>query len=341
MLEIGEIVIVSIIIPVYKVEDYLDECVNSVVKQSYRDLEIILVDDGSPDYCPKICDQWAEKDARIKVLHKQNGGLSDARNVGLEAATGDYVFFLDSDDWILPNCIELLVEKLKQYPESDLVQGGTIVTDGSIPWFNLENSSLPEYSEDRFAIKTQLLGREQLPVTSWNKLVRLSLIKDHRLFFVKGLIHEDIVWNNLLAKHVTALSVLHKNTYVYRIRENSIKTSGLNLESQRLLKVYSLLIDAIDPLYIKEQIDWLIFLLDKLYFENNASEIRKEVGRLNKKLSSQCLYPLSIRLKVKSWLALHCERRYSDLFYFFYYQLSCDKSILDICFTCVKKVIHF
>lgn len=89
---------VSVIIPVYKVESYLDRCVNSVVNQSYRNLEIILVDDGSPDKCPQMCDDWAKRDSRIKVIHKQNGGLSDARNAGIDAATGEYVAFLDSDD---------------------------------------------------------------------------------------------------------------------------------------------------------------------------------------------------------------------------------------------------
>ena len=91
---------ISIIIPVYKVEKYLDKCVESVVNQTYKNLEIILVDDGSPDNCPKMCDEWAEKDKRIKVIHKENGGLSDARNFGIEKATGDYLMFLDSDDYL-------------------------------------------------------------------------------------------------------------------------------------------------------------------------------------------------------------------------------------------------
>ena len=97
---------ISVIIPVYKVEKYLDKCIESVVGQTYSDLEIILVDDGSPDGCPAMCDAWAEKDERIKVIHKPNGGLSSARNAGLAAASGEYVFFLDSDDTISANCIE-------------------------------------------------------------------------------------------------------------------------------------------------------------------------------------------------------------------------------------------
>ena len=101
--------LISVIIPIYKVEDFLDECIASVVGQSYKNLEIILVDDGSPDNCPVICDEWALKDLRIKVIHKLNGGLSDARNVGIAVASGDYISFVDSDDWIDPKMYEHLI----------------------------------------------------------------------------------------------------------------------------------------------------------------------------------------------------------------------------------------
>lgn len=101
--------LVSVIIPIYDVENYLRQCVDSVIKQTYSNLEIILVDDGSPDRCPVICDKYAESDSRIKVIHKKNGGLSDARNAGLSIAQGEYVYFLDSDDYIELEAIETLV----------------------------------------------------------------------------------------------------------------------------------------------------------------------------------------------------------------------------------------
>ena len=103
--------LISIIVPVYKVEKYLDKCVESIVEQTYKNLEIILVDDGSPDNCSAMCDEWAQKDSRIKVIHKENGGLSSARNAGLDACTGEYIYFLDSDDYIADNCIETLFYK--------------------------------------------------------------------------------------------------------------------------------------------------------------------------------------------------------------------------------------
>ena len=110
---------VSIIIPVYKVEPYIDECLNSIVNQTYSNLEIILVDDGSPDTCPQKCDEWASKDSRIRVVHKQNGGLSSARNAGMDVATGDFFMFVDSDDFIESNMVESLLDIHKKQ-ESDI-----------------------------------------------------------------------------------------------------------------------------------------------------------------------------------------------------------------------------
>ena len=96
----------SIIVPIYKVEPYVHKCIDSIVDQSYEDFELILVDDGSPDNCPKICDEYADKDKRIHVIHKKNGGLVSARNAGLKAATGEYVLYVDGDDWLLPDSLK-------------------------------------------------------------------------------------------------------------------------------------------------------------------------------------------------------------------------------------------
>jgi len=115
--------LVSVVVPIYKVEKYIVRCIESLLNQTYKKLEIILVDDGSPDSCGKICDDYAKKDKRVKSYHKKNGGLSDARNYGMKRITGDYILFLDSDDWILEECIEILLdEALKS--KSDIVQSG-------------------------------------------------------------------------------------------------------------------------------------------------------------------------------------------------------------------------
>lgn len=114
---------VSVIVPVYNVEKFLDKCVGSIVNQTYSNLEIILVDDGSPDNCPAICEEWAKKDSRIKVIHKENGGLSSARNAGLDIFTGEYVMFVDSDDWIDENTVEIFIQT-SENETADIVCGG-------------------------------------------------------------------------------------------------------------------------------------------------------------------------------------------------------------------------
>ena len=123
---------ISIIVPVYKVEEELERCVQSLVNQTYKNIEIILVDDGSPDRCPLLCDEYAQKDSRVRVIHKKNGGLSDARNVGLQATTGEYVLYIDSDDYIdLDSCERFL--KATEQQKVDIVVGSAIMekSDGS------------------------------------------------------------------------------------------------------------------------------------------------------------------------------------------------------------------
>lgn len=118
--------LISVIVPVYKVEKYLDECVESIVNQTYRNLEIILVDDGSPDNCPQMCDDWAKRDARIRVMHKENGGVSSARNAGLDVCKGDYVTFVDSDDWVES---DWLINSIRYLNEDAVVVTGFIIHD--------------------------------------------------------------------------------------------------------------------------------------------------------------------------------------------------------------------
>ena len=123
--------LISVIVPVYKVENFLDRCVESIVGQTYENLEIILVDDGSPDNCPAMCDEWAEKDSRIRVIHKENGGLCSARNAGMDIAAGDYLGFVDSDDCIEPDMYQLLVENAVS-TQADISRCGIFVDEESL-----------------------------------------------------------------------------------------------------------------------------------------------------------------------------------------------------------------
>ena len=131
--------LLSVIVPIYNVEDYLNRCVDSIINQTYKNLEIILVDDGSPDNCPQMCDDYAKKDSRIRVVHKENGGLSDARNAGMKVATGEYVSFIDSDDYISLDFYETLFQTMVDN-DSDIVECSVVKF--------YENEKFDEYSDD-------------------------------------------------------------------------------------------------------------------------------------------------------------------------------------------------
>ena len=141
--------LISVIVPVYKVENFLDRCVESIVGQTYENLEIILVDDGSPDNCPAMCDKWAEKDGRIKVIHKENGGVSSARNAALDIVSGDYICFVDSDDWIDPGMYEFLYKNSQKY-DADISCCGIFddYDDGRQTYYGIEytdENGKPQY----------------------------------------------------------------------------------------------------------------------------------------------------------------------------------------------------
>ena len=144
--------LLSIIVPVYNVQRYLDDCVKSILCQEMTDFELILVDDGSPDESPRICDEWAKKDLRVKVIHKKNGGLSDARNCGMEAAIGDYVWFVDSDDLITKNALQNIRECILTFPQADMLSTQILLwQDGK---YSLHNSVVS--SNDGSSVKLGL-----------------------------------------------------------------------------------------------------------------------------------------------------------------------------------------
>ena len=165
---------ISVIVPVYKVEKYLDRCVESIVNQTYKNLEIILVDDGSPDDCPAICDAWANKDERIKVMHKENGGASSARNAGLDASSGDYVGFIDGDDIIDNDMYEMLLNNLV-FTGADISRCGMVREDdgGYKEIWGDENSEVFTMNQIQ-GIQSVGAAEGILPVSPCNKLVKMS-----------------------------------------------------------------------------------------------------------------------------------------------------------------------
>lgn len=216
--------LISVIVPIYKVEKYLDKCIESLVNQSYETLEIILVDDGSPDGCPGICDKWAEKDKRIKVIHKENGGLSDARNNGVAVATGDWISFIDSDDWIDLR----FYEKLKNLADrgADIVGCSTILVDEKGNQIGIQKSIDCELNAAD--AMRHLINEDILRQTVWNKLYRRELIRETS--FVAGKFNEDDFWTYQVIAKATKVICCSNALYFYRQRLGSIMNRTYSLK---------------------------------------------------------------------------------------------------------------
>lgn len=215
---------ISIIIPIYKVEKYLDECVTSLVKQTYRDLEIILVDDGSPDLCPQMCDEWAKKDSRIKVVHKKNGGLSSARNAGLKVAKGEYIGFVDSDDYVDATMYEDLM-RVMRLNERIMVVSSPIVrdVDGMIVPYKVGTFEYKDSESMSFSQYMKMFLGLNMDATVWNKLYKREFIQT---LFREGRNNEDYLFMYYNVKQVfdtdKLLAVTDKAHYYYRDNAQSI-----------------------------------------------------------------------------------------------------------------------
>lgn len=229
--------LISIIVPVYKVEKYLEKCVNSILKQTYTNLEIILVDDGSPDKCGQLCDELAKTDDRIKVFHKENGGLSDARNYGVERANGEYIGFVDSDDYIHESMYEELYKAIKKT--------GTVIAECGVTRV-YKNTLRPHYEgEDYFLVLDregylkEYLENKRLYGSAWCKLIHKDLAK--KIKFPTGKIYEDAFYTLELLKTVDKYTLISGNYYYYYIRENSITTRPFSSKDMDYIEIMELI----------------------------------------------------------------------------------------------------
>ena len=225
---------VSVIVPIYKVEAYLKKCIKSIQNQTYSNLEIILVDDGSPDGCGAICDRYAKEDTRIRVIHKENGGLSDARNKGLDIATGEYILFVDSDDYIHPQMVEILLQHLEVVDADMAVCGFKTVEENEEVIFDCfdicETAGREKKTEvvgidagevfEGQAVMNNLQYKNLLTVVAWNKLYKAELFAELR--YPKGRVQED----EFLVHHILHLCrrtvYIPTELYYYLQRTSSI-----------------------------------------------------------------------------------------------------------------------
>lgn len=320
---------ISIIVPVYKVEEQLDECIKSILNQKFIDFELILVDDGSPDRCGQICDEYSKKDKRIKVIHKSNGGLSDARNAGLDIAKGKYIGFVDSDDIIDSNMYKILFEcinksnsdivqcKFKKFKKLDEISIGLDYSGLKIKEFNSKQAII------------DMIDNNEINVNSWNKLYKKDIFNDIR--FPKGKIHEDEFLTYKLLFKSNKISYVDKELYYYYKNDKGIMNGSSLLK--RLDRIEALeerseffLNNREIDLYNKSNAA-LFFALNKLYFifvrnkelkrdKENIEIIKNKIGIVARALDkNNYLSPINISIvkminKNKKFIGIYYMKNY-------------------------------
>lgn len=287
--------LISIIVPIYNVEKYLEECLNSIVSQTYVNLEIILVDDGSTDSCGLICDEWARKDKRIKVIHKDNGGLSSARNAGIEISAGEFITFIDSDDIVHKDMIKELYNCFVVNHNTQIAGCGycEIKSNEDIP-INL-NKSDTVYLSGTQAIELMLNPKENFNVVVWNKLYRTVLFKSVR--YPEGYNHEDMFVMPRLLNESRIVAYTPSQYYFHRYNPDSIVHRKYNIKSQdELLGVESMrdffrevnnkdAIKKVNRIYLWKLIDH--YCKTFYYIQDDKNEIKNKIKKKYDKVFKQ------------------------------------------------------
>ena len=227
---------ISVIVPIYNVEKYLRQCIDSIINQTYKNLEIILVNDGSPDNCGQICDEYSKYDERIIVIHKKNGGLSDARNAGLDASTGEYISFIDSDDWIDTNMFEIMMN-LMEINKADISECGVKYIYDNDNSYEDENTNISIFNREE---SLNQLVLDNIRQTVWNKLYKKRIIEN--IQFKVGKSNEDEFWTYRVLDRINTIVKTEEKLYYYYQREGSIvnsiysikKLDGLEARYERL-----------------------------------------------------------------------------------------------------------
>ena len=217
--------LISVIVPIYQVEEYLPRCIDSLLAQTYQNMQIILVDDGSPDACGQICDEYASGDERIQVIHKENGGLSDARNAGLSAAKGDYIAFVDSDDWVASEYLERMQQSLCKH-DADICECSVQRTNGDVLPVKSEKKTERVFGTE--AALAELIQDGDCRQHVWNKLYRRSCLID--ITFPVGKTNEDEFWTYRVFGNAQTIVRIDDVLYFYFQRPGSIMGSQYSLK---------------------------------------------------------------------------------------------------------------
>lgn len=303
--------LISIIVPIYNVERYLPTCVESLVNQTYQNIEIVLVDDGSPDNCPALCDEYAQIDNRVRVIHKANGGLSDARNAGLVEASGEYILFVDSDDYIESDTCERFAERITD--GVDILIGDAIVEGGKCNLKHIEPSETVVYTGVDYL--KHAMQECKAPMAVWLNVYRREFLLEHSLYFKKGILHEDEQFTPRVLMSARSVVVTGIVFYHYVIRDNSImsrKDKRQNAENMlsTMYEFDELLRSNPDTRLRKLIQDSLVAKYLKLYQTGNLKRFGKEY--LPKRLLLRNSHRIDTKLKVL--LVCISPRLYSFLY---------------------------
>jgi glycosyltransferase involved in cell wall biosynthesis len=292
----------SIIVPIYNVEKYLEKCIKTILSQTYKDFELILVDDGSPDKCGIICDEYLKLDNRIRVVHKKNGGLSSARNAGLKIATGEYVAFVDSDDWIEKNMYKKLYREAKKN-NGDIVQCKFLKVNEEYTQINNNKIGNINIINNLEALNNLYNERYIETVVTWNKIYRRCLFDN--IIFPEGKIHEDEFTTHKLLYKANKVVLIDEELYYYRQTPNSIMNSGFNIKRLDGLEAISQRMEFFKQIRNKDLYEKTLrkyeYILKKNYFMCESSlhnkNILKKIRTMYKDVFSK--YILSNKTKIK------------------------------------------
>lgn len=267
---------VSIIIPVYDVAAYIEKCLVSVMRQTYQgDMECLLIDDCGTDDSIAVADRMIAKyngEIRFRIIHHEsNRGLSAARNTGVKQAEGDYIFFLDSDDEIADNCIELLMKRVEFVPSVELVQGRA---SGN---YSTKAKFLNVYSNDK--VRQIFYQTESFLITAWNKLIKRSFLIEHQICFLEGVIFEDTPWMFCLLKYLSKVSFVNDYTYNYFKRADSIVSSAEKTERAKSFRIiYHYILTNLTPGHEKEEFNFYAIRFAYVYtkYTRFAKELKDD-----------------------------------------------------------------
>ncbi|MEI7640722.1 MAG: glycosyltransferase [bacterium] len=273
-------ILISVIVPVYKVEEYIKECLESIIKQTYENIEIIIIDDGSPDESGAIAEEYALKDKRIKVFHKENGGVSDTRNFGIVQASGEYVTFVDSDDYVSTNTLYELMKLITEYDADIAVCKNDLV---GMPF--KKNPSI----ENKVSVFTTLEALERLYIsdgnmgTPWGKIYKKELFAG--LKFPKGRLSDDDATIYKIIYNAKKIVLTNNKLYHYRIHENSITNASFSLKNLDYLIAMEERMDffksrKLNILYYKTMAFYGTLII-KFYFEIYKSDLQDKQAQLS------------------------------------------------------------